>query len=586
MRVTLVQGDITEQQVDAVVNANSSPWWRWGGSKRTFIHTCGYQPTFPRILVVATEGDQLRNSAGPTHARHPLIDALSFVWAVVPLISFGLLNSVVFGFAAYRTRSRVMAIAAGCYLAVLAAFVSTAGIRDFGPDDWQNQAALWAWILGPMLGGTLHALIVRKHVFPPKFILLSQNSRPASASGSWSWDPWGGSEPVHSPGEQRPNVAGPTGLAVPLSYIWALVPLLTLGFATCVVIGSAAIRLRSRNLGLAAVGYLILLAVFVVVNAPLDRLPNTDWRAQVYFWTWSLGPWWGGTFHAFVLRQAVFRRRFPIRSGRANPEMSNAPTPTQPIRVLGPYKLIDRIGGGGQGVVYLGLTPSGRRVAVKVLHTRMGTGTAEREGFLREVTAAQRVPPFATVPIIDKGIVGDVAYIVSEYIDGPSLETYIRSGRRMDGDGITRLAISTAAALRGIHSTNIVHRDFKPANVLLAPDGPRVIDFGIAKALDNVTTTIGGVKGTPAYMSPEQVSGHPVGHPSDIFSWASTIYFAATGRPAFDGPTIYAVSHQILSRHPDVSVLPQPLRHAVAASFSKDSRTRPTAAQLMLAITQ
>ncbi|MEU7890871.1 serine/threonine-protein kinase [Microbispora bryophytorum] len=156
----------------------------------------------------------------------------------------------------------------------------------------------------------------------------------------------------------------------------------------------------------------------------------------------------------------------------------------------------------------------------------------------------------------------------------------------LDGDSITRLAISTAAALRGIHSTNIVHRDFKPANVLLAPDGPRVIDFGIAKALDNVTMTTGGFKGTPAYMSPEQVSGQSVGPPSDIFSWASTIYFAATGRLAFDGLTVYAVSHQILSHHPDVSVLPRPLQDAVAASFSKDPRNRPTPAQLMLAITQ
>ncbi len=539
-----------------------------------------------RIRVMSTESDQRRDPAGPTDIRPPLLDAFSIVWTVVPLISLGFLTSLVFGFAAYRLRSRAMAIAAGCYLAVLVALVSTAGIRSFGPDDWQNQAAMWTWILGPWWGGTLHALFARKRVFPPKAMTVPGTSRPAPGYGGWSWDPWSSSEPAHPPGEERETVAGPTGVAVPVSYIWALVPLFTLGFATCLVIGSAAMRLRSRKQGLAAAGYLVLLAVFVIANEPLGQLPSMDWRAQLYFWSWSLGPWWGGTFHALVLRQAMFRQRLPVDSHQSNPRMSAPPIATPPMRALGPYRLIDRIGGGGQGIVYLGLAPSGRRVAIKVLHTLMGTGVAEREGFLREVTAAQRVPPFATAPIIDVGITGDVAYIVSEYVDGPSLETYIHRGRPMDGDSITRLAISTAAALRGIHSTNIVHRDFKPANVLLAPDGPRVIDFGIAKALDNVTMTTGGFKGTPAYMSPEQVSGQPVGPPSDIFSWASTIYFAATGRLAFDGLTVYAVSHQILSHHPDVSVLPRPLRDAVAASFSKDPCNRPTPAQLMLAITQ
>ncbi|MEV7808002.1 serine/threonine-protein kinase [Microbispora sp. NPDC088329] len=514
--------------------------------------------------------DRRGGPASPTHVRHPLTDALGFAWAVVPAVSLGLLTWLVLGFAAYRTKSRVTAVVAGGHLAVLVFLVSTAGVRDFPQDDWRNQLALWVWVLGVCAGGTVHAFVIRKRVFPPR--ALPGEEGPAGATA----------------GEGRQVVAGPKGIAVPLSYLWALVPLLTLGFATFLVVGSAAVRLRSRVQAAAAAGYLVLFAALIIVDAPVGTLPNTDWRAQLYYWSWALSSWWGGTFHAFVLRQAVFTRRpapvrGPVPTLAAGPPPPPAPPPAAPF--IGPYRLVRRLGGGGQGVVHLGLTPTGERVAIKVLHASVETA-AEHESFLREVAAARRVPPFATAPVIDVGVAGDAAYIVSEYVPGPSLETYVRRGRPMDGDGLIRLAIATAAALRGIHAMGIVHRDFKPANILLGPDGPRVIDFGVARALDRLTLTAGGAKGTPPYMSPEQVSGQRAGPPSDVFSWASTMYFAATGRLAFDGPSVYVISHRILGHHPDVSVLPEPLRHPAAACFSKDPGARPTAAQLMLAITR
>jgi eukaryotic-like serine/threonine-protein kinase len=252
---------------------------------------------------------------------------------------------------------------------------------------------------------------------------------------------------------------------------------------------------------------------------------------------------------------------------------------------IGPYLPTRKIGEGGQGAVYLAHGPGGQPVAIKVLHNRIVGGAAECESFLREAALAQRVRPFATARVIDVGVLDGLAYIVSEYVPGPSLERLVRDEGPRGGDSLTRLAIGTAAALKGIHAAGIVHRDFKPANVLIGPDGPRVIDFGIARALDRVTMASGGLKGTLVYMSPEQISGDPAGPASDIFSWASTMLFGATGRHAFDGashPHIYSL---ITKHHPDLSVLPAALRAPLAACLAKNLRDRPTAAEVMLAVT-
>ncbi|WP_440098498.1 serine/threonine-protein kinase [Streptosporangium sp. H16] len=258
---------------------------------------------------------------------------------------------------------------------------------------------------------------------------------------------------------------------------------------------------------------------------------------------------------------------------------------SRPFGEIGPYRLDRKIGEGGQGAVYLAHGPGGQPVAVKVLHSRIIGGAAERESFVREAALAQRVRPFATAKVIDVGVMGDVAYIVSEYVPGPSLERLVRQEGPRGGDSLTRLAIGTAGALAGIHAAGIVHRDFKPANVLLGPDGPRVIDFGIARALDQVTMTSGVLKGTMAYMSPEQISGEHVGPASDVFSWAATMLFGATGRHAFDAGSTPLVYRKIVAHHPDLSVLPPALQAPLAACLAKDPGGRPTAAEVMMLIT-
>ncbi|GGK63552.1 hypothetical protein Sme01_05780 [Sphaerisporangium melleum] len=370
----------------------------------------------------------------------------------------------------------------------------------------------------------------------------------------------------------------------------------------------------------------MLFLLYLVTSSSLSALPQNDWRNQVAGFVWVLGVWFGGTVHAFIVRPTVFLPRAmwfqpplspPVTYSHPAPGVSSPPPgwtapppasyhrpppvrdpwgtvpgsgPARPVTgelgLLGPYRLLSRLGEGGQGTVYLAQAPDGREVAVKVLHARVHGAGDERDRFMREVLTARRVPPYATARVIDVGVVDDRAYVVSEYVPGPSLDALVRrQGRPLDGDGLIRLAIATSAALAGIHAAGVVHRDFKPANVLLGPDGPRVIDFGVARALDHVTTS-GGMKGTPAYMSPEQVSGRTAGPESDLFSWAATMFYGATGAGPFRGETPFQLFSAILSYHPNLSVLPPMLVGPVAACLEKEPHNRPTAAELMVAIVQ
>ncbi|MEU4329384.1 serine/threonine protein kinase [Nonomuraea dietziae] len=249
---------------------------------------------------------------------------------------------------------------------------------------------------------------------------------------------------------------------------------------------------------------------------------------------------------------------------------------------MGDYELLGRLGEGGQGVVYLGRSASGELVAVKMLHARFSGDPAARDRFLKEVAAARRVAEFSTARVLDASTDGDRPYIVSEYVEGVSLDQLVReSGPRLSG-ALERLGVGTMAALAAIHRAGVVHRDFKPSNVLLGLDGARVIDFGIAKALDATTASASGLIGTPAYMSPEQISGETVGPPSDLFAWAVTMVFAATGRPAFGGDSVPAIFHRILTKEPDLPELSEPLGSLVAACLAKDPSARPTAAEALL----
>ncbi|MFF5261648.1 serine/threonine-protein kinase [Actinomadura viridis] len=251
---------------------------------------------------------------------------------------------------------------------------------------------------------------------------------------------------------------------------------------------------------------------------------------------------------------------------------------------LGRYELTGRLGEGGQGVVYAGLGPDGGEVAVKPLRTHVARDPKARERFVRELGFAERVAEFWTARVLEADIHGDQPYIVSECVPGPSLHDLVRDEGPRTGAALQRLAIGTATALAAIHQAGVVHRDFKPANVLMAEDGPRVIDFGIAKALDGTSTMTSQVVGTPAYMAPEQVSGQKLGTWTDTFAWGITILFAATGRSPFGNYTVPAVMHRILNAVPDTSMLPEPLAGPVAACLAKEPAQRPTAPQVLLAL--
>ncbi|MEV5830224.1 DUF4389 domain-containing protein [Spirillospora sp. NPDC052242] len=256
--------------------------------------------------------------------------------------------------------------------------------------------------------------------------------------------------------------------------------------------------------------------------------------------------------------------------------------PDEP-RVLGAYRLLGRLGRGGMGTVYLGAEPNGRRVAVKVINRELAGEPAFLARFRREVTAARRVHRFCTAPVLDAELDQDPPYIVTEYIDGPSLHDAIRERGPLPGSDLEGLAVGVATALTAIHGAGIVHRDLKPANVLLSSTGPRVIDFGIARALDAADglTRTGQFVGTPSYIAPEVLEGAPVERASDVFAWGCVVAFAGTGRPPFRGETVAETFHRIGAEEPDLDGLDPRLREIVAAALTKDPRERPTAQDVL-----
>ncbi|MEV4171795.1 serine/threonine-protein kinase [Nonomuraea sp. NPDC049709] len=250
-------------------------------------------------------------------------------------------------------------------------------------------------------------------------------------------------------------------------------------------------------------------------------------------------------------------------------------------RVIGGYALRRLLGRGGMGEVHLATTPTGGLAAVKLIHPALARDPAFGRRFEREVAAARRVARFCTAPVLDAGIDGGVAYLVTEYVKGPDLAQAVREQGPLSGGNLEALAVGIATALSAIHGAGVIHRDLKPSNVLLSPLGPRVIDFGIAQLVDHDSLASQAILGTPAFMAPEQVRGEPLTPAADVFAWGGVIAFAGTGRLPFGGGAPGEVLYRIAQEPPWLDGLDEGIRGVVERALAKDPRARPTAQELL-----
>jgi hypothetical protein len=253
---------------------------------------------------------------------------------------------------------------------------------------------------------------------------------------------------------------------------------------------------------------------------------------------------------------------------------------TMPERV-GPYRLIEKIGEGGMGVVHLAQDPQGRSVAVKVLRPAVAEDPDARRRLGREFETMRRVRSPFVAAVIDADVTGEVPYVVTRYVAGPSLDQMVAATGPLRGQPLERLAWGLAEGLAAVHAAGVVHRDLKPGNVVIAGGVPVLIDFGIAHAPDATRITQAGMfMGTPGYLAPEVVEGQPSGPSADVHSWASTVAFAATGRPPFGTGSYETIFYRIISGKPDLAGIPSRLLPMLTAALARDPARRPTATQL------
>ncbi|GAA2095746.1 hypothetical protein GCM10009801_64860 [Streptomyces albiaxialis] len=258
-------------------------------------------------------------------------------------------------------------------------------------------------------------------------------------------------------------------------------------------------------------------------------------------------------------------------------------TPDAPQRI-GPYWIASVLGAGGQGVVYEAYDSAGERCVVKVLRAEGAAHDFAKDRFGKEVAAAQRVASFCTARVLDADLEADPPYIVSEFINGRDLHAAVRQDGPLRGDDLVRLATGIATALAAIHASSVVHRDLKPGNVLLGPDGPRVIDFGIARTQEMSLTETGKMMGTPGYMAPEVLRGARADGKSDVFAWGAVMLFAASGEAPFHGENLGEIVVRVTELEPDLTPVPERLRPLVGAALSKDPASRPSSQQLLLGL--
>ncbi|CNE72780.1 Putative serine/threonine-protein kinase PknA [Mycobacterium tuberculosis] len=259
--------------------------------------------------------------------------------------------------------------------------------------------------------------------------------------------------------------------------------------------------------------------------------------------------------------------------------------PDDPTRI-GRYRIEAKIGEGGMGAVYLGRGEDGRPVAVKVVRAELAGDRTFLARFHDEAANAQRVASFCTAQVLEHGEDLGLAYIVTEYIDGPSLLDHVAENGALSPGMLHGVAVGVAAALVAIHSAGLVHRDLKPSNVLLSISGPRVIDFGIARALDMVSahTRTGQVVGTPGWIAPEQITTQQVTTAVDVFAWGCLVAYAANGRNPFGQGSFQLLAARAVHAEPEIGDLPPSLSALVRVALSKDPGARPSARDLLLSL--
>jgi len=246
--------------------------------------------------------------------------------------------------------------------------------------------------------------------------------------------------------------------------------------------------------------------------------------------------------------------------------------------VVGPYRLLGRLGSGGMGRVYLGRSAGGRTVAVKIVHPHFALDEEFRARFRREVDAARRVGGAWTAPVLDADPQASVPWVATAYAAGPSLSAAVADSGALPGHSVRALGAGLAEALVAVHELGLVHRDVKPSNVLLTLDGPLLIDFGIARAMDGTAslTSTGVSVGSPGYMSPEQIVGKGATGAADVFSLGAVLAYAATGAPPFSGDSSAALLYKVVHEEPELGPLDGEMRELVEACLVKEPGARPT----------
>jgi predicted Ser/Thr protein kinase len=258
------------------------------------------------------------------------------------------------------------------------------------------------------------------------------------------------------------------------------------------------------------------------------------------------------------------------------------PLTSEDPAVVGGYRLHGRLGAGGMGRVYMASTPAGRPVALKVVRPELGEDQVFRARFRQEIQAARRVHGLYTAQVLDADPAATLPWLVTAYVPGPSLQEAVTGHGPMPEAMAFRLIAGIAEALQAIHSAGVVHRDLKPSNVLLAPDGPRVIDFGIARALEATSLTRSGMMvGSPQFMAPEQILDKPVTPAIDVFALGSLAAYAVLGRPPFGSGHTAAVSYRVLHEPPDLNGCPPQLRTLIDRCLRKDPAARPAPSEIV-----